>query len=99
MEFFFEVDHCVAHFTIDVRPESRLRTASLTVKLNLQYKPSLTATISGSNRIFVGFFLSATKWRMACEGYTYRCHLSGVWGLYVRTPLKWRVRAIYTHAT
>ena len=60
MEFFFEVDHCVVLFTIDVRPESKLRTASLTVKLTKQYKPSLTATISGSNWIFVAFFLSAT---------------------------------------
>ena len=33
MEFFFEVDHCVVLFTIDVRSESRLGTASLTVKL------------------------------------------------------------------
>ena len=56
MEFFFEVDHCVVLFTIDVRPESKLRTASLTVKLTQQYKPSLTATISGSNWIFVAFF-------------------------------------------
>ena len=54
MEFFFEVDHCVVLFTIDVRPESKL-TASLTVKLTTQYKPSLTATISGSNWIFMAF--------------------------------------------
>ena len=68
MEFFFEVDLCVVHFTIDVRPESRLLTATLTVKLTLQYKPSLTATISGSNWIFVGF----------CGLFSKR-HLSGAW--------------------
>ena len=39
--------------------------ASLTVKLTLKYKPSLTATISGSNWIFVGFFSKR--------------HLSGAW--------------------
>ena len=67
--------------------------ASFTVKLTLQYKPSLTVAISGSNWIFVAFFLrldyEPLKWRLACEGYTYACHLSGAW----------RVRAICTHAT
>ena len=48
----------------------------LTVKLTLQYKPSLTATILGSNWIFVGFFLSTTR---------------GVQRLALTTPLKWRV--------
>ena len=69
MEFFFEVDHCVVLFTIDVRPESKLRMASLTVKLTKQYKPSLTATISGSNWIFV----------VACDSYIYAHQLSGAW--------------------
>ena len=83
MEFFFEVDHCVVLFTIDVRPESRLRTVSLTVKLTQQYKPSLTASISGSNWFFCGFFLSGA-WRYHRLDYA---------------PFKWRVRAIRTHAT
>ena len=63
---------------------------SLTVKLTLQYKPSLTSTISGSNWIFVGFFPSAT-----CGATTDLTmhHLSAAWRMRaIRThALKWRV--------